>query len=150
MDTSQYYLDHICYRVETIDRYKELKEALLDHTQLLNETIINGRPIASYRLKEPFHYKNRVIDCLELPSPKPGSFYPEGYEHVEFVIQDSFEDFMKRFPQATFTTKGLQKKINADISIKFEENLAVKFHHHPLRYVIEHLDQDKKTGTARF
>jgi predicted metalloenzyme YecM len=76
---------------------------------------------------------------LELPSPKKGSEYSEGFEHVEFVIDEPFEAFIKRYPKTLFDKKGQFKKVNADLRIQFE-NCSVKFHHHSLEYVIKYLD----------
>ena len=139
IDVSHYELDHICYRVETWERYLELTQVLATKGKLLAETMIGGRPIATFLLEKPFVYKDRIINCLELPSPKDGSPYKEGFEHVEFVIDLPFEEFMEKFPAINFKTKGMEKAVNPDISIKFPEG-AVKFHHHTLEYVIKYLD----------
>ena len=135
IDVSNYQLDHICYRVETWERYLQLTKVLANKGELLAETMIGGRPIASFLLEKPFFYKNRSINCIELPSPKEGSPYREGFEHVEFVIDLPFEEFIQKYPSLNFKTKGMNKAVNADISIKFPEGV-VKFHHHTLEYVI--------------
>jgi len=139
IDVKDYQLDHICFRVETWERYIELKKVIANQGELLAETIIGGRPIATYLLNQPFLYKNRSINCLELPSPKEGSPYKEGFEHVELVIDIPFEEFIEKYPDINFKTKGMNKAVNPDISIKFPEG-AVKFHHHTLEYVIKYLD----------
>ena len=139
IDITQLYLDHICYRVATLERYESLKMEVSAQAKLLTESTINGRPIASYLLHNPIQYKDRSINCLELPAPKEGSYYEEGFEHVEFVIRDSFEEFMAKTPDISFQTKGMTKEVNADITLKFGK-MAVKFHHHPLPYVIKYLD----------
>ena len=132
-------LDHICYRVETQERYTRLKREMCKQGKLLLETMIGGRPISTFRLDIPFIFQKHLIYCLELPSPKQSSFYPEGYEHAEFVIPDSFDEFMRKHPRATFNEKARGKKINPDISINYGEH-SVKFHHHSLAYVIEYLE----------
>lgn len=134
-----YQLDHICYRVETVERYLQLKEKLSQLGELLVESEIGGRPIASFKLIEPILYKERKIDCVELPSPKKGSFYQEGFEHVEFVIDESFEIFMDQYAHLDFITKDLKKSVNPGITLK-ETDFSIKFHHHTLEYVIRYLD----------
>ena len=133
------YMDHICYRVSTQDRYQILKKHLDESQQLLTETLINNRPISTFLLKSPFTFRNRTINCLELPSPKKGSPYPEGYEHVEFVIKTDFPTFIKKNEHLEFDTKGMNKTINPDIRLSLPSS-SVKFHHHPLEYVIRYLD----------
>ena len=107
VDVSAYELDHLCYRVESIERYTELKEACIAMGSLLTETLINSRPISTFKLHQPILYQDRAIELLELPSPKPGSPYAEGFEHVEFVIDENLDRFVARYPHLVFDTKGI-------------------------------------------
>lgn len=110
----------------------------MEYGTLLVENKIGGRAISTFKLHEPIIFGERKIWCIELPSPKEGSFYPEDYEHVEFVIDKDFDTFMKSYPQIHFNTKALSKEINADIRIKYD-GFSVKFHHNTLEYVIKYL-----------
>ena len=141
IDTTELICDHICFRVETPARYDYFKKALVPLGQLISEKVIGGRPIATFLLAKPIEALGYSIECLELPFPKTGSPYSEGYEHVEFVIQTSFAHFMGKYPEIKFITKGSDKTINPDIRISYG-NKNVKFHHHPLSYVVRHLDPD--------
>ena len=76
-------IDHICYRVESMKDYTRLKTALSAFSTLLIESIVGGRQISTFKLHTPIL---DGIDVLELPSPKAGSIYVSGFEHVEFVI----------------------------------------------------------------
>jgi len=139
VNVSDLLLDHICYRVETVEAYDTMKAFLAKNGEELTESIIGGRPIVTFLLNDPIVYKNRTINCLELPAPKNGSFYKEGYEHVEFVIKESFSEIIDRYPNVQFDTKGMQKPINPDIRIAYTD-CSVKFHHQTLEYVIRYLD----------
>lgn len=139
INVSHYELDHICYRVETVEKYFELKEKLSAYGELLSEKEIAGRPISTFKLKRPIKFANRNIYCLELPAPKEGSNYQEGYEHGEFVIDTNFQDFMDLHKYVNFDTKAKDKPINPDISVKYDR-LSVKFHRHSLEYVIKYLE----------
>lgn len=136
VNVSNYELDHVCYRVETQERYAELKKALFDYGELLTEAKVGDRLISTFKLKNPIIYQNRKIWCFELPSPKKGSYYKEGYEHVEFVIDSNFEDFMQKYSGINFDTHSMTKKINPDISINFD-NCSAKFHLASLENVIK-------------
>jgi len=61
---------------------------LSEHGELLIESMIGGRPIATYRLTEPLTFRDFKIRCVEVPCPKPGRPYQSGWEHVEFAIGD--------------------------------------------------------------
>ena len=142
IDVSELELDHICYRVETLEKYLELKKDLLKVWKLLKENLIWWRKISTFKLKNPIIYKNRKIYLLELPSPKEWSYYKEWYEHVEFVIKDSFNDFIDKYSDIKFNKKAINKDRNPDIKIKYTQetwkykNISVKFHHNSLESVI--------------
>lgn len=137
------FLDHICYRVETVERYEELCAALLQHGhELLVESIVGGRRISTFKLSIPLIYEDRQIPLLELPEPKPGSFYAEGYEHVEFVTDRPLAAFVNHLPELIAPTvkeidqKGMVKPRNADVRVKLGDGYSVKFHEQRLEEVI--------------
>lgn len=133
-------LDHLCYRVATEARYQELRSVLMEQGELLSESLIGGRPIAAFRLTEPWIIGDRRIAVVELPSPKAGSPYVEGWEHAEFVVDEDLLAFTQRHPHLTWDLSDLHKPINADVRLRYE-GFSVKFHRHALAYVIEHLDR---------
>ncbi|MFT3884408.1 MAG: VOC family protein [Flavobacteriales bacterium] len=132
-------LDHLCYRVASAERYDALKKDLADRGGLLSETLIGGRPIASFLLHRPMRYHDRLIAVIELPAPKPGSPYPEGFEHAEFVVGEDPRMFARRYPQLTWDLSDADKPINAVVRLRYE-GFSVRFHRHALAHVIAHLD----------
>ena len=128
-------LDHICYRVNSTERYRELKAQLFDLGDLLVESQVGGRSIATFKLFQPIIFRGRSIWVLELPAPKNGSDYPEGFEHVEFVIDTDLETFIKSHPEMEFEIKGLFKGDNPDVRRKYD-GMSVKFHTKSLEQVI--------------
>lgn len=138
-DFSAYPIDHICYRVHSLARYDFLREKLKQYGSVLTEKEINGRPITVFRLNAPFVFKEQKIDILELPAPKEESPYREGFEHIEMVIDLDFQAFQDKYNHLIFNTKAINKKVNPEIRLTLSSG-SVKFHHHPLDYVIEYLD----------
>ncbi len=136
IDISNYFLDHICYRVETQKKYRTLKSTLEKENQLLIESEINGRNISVFKLKNPIKFEGRSIPLLELPAPKTGSHYTDGWEHIEFVIDESLDLFLEKNQNLTFDKKGFSKPINRDIRLKLGK-LSVKFHEMSLEEVIQ-------------
>ena len=144
LDVEKYPLDHICYRVESMDEYREKKKALESFGTLLIESMVNGRLISTFKLSEPIVFKNRKIELIELPSPKPGHKYKSGLEHVEFVTKDPLQKIVDRYPQYAFEVFGIHKKINADITLKLGE-FCIRFHNQSLEEVIKaELKQQRK------
>ncbi len=139
VDVSEMELDHICYRVETPVQYENIKNQLVEKAVLLSEKYINGRPICSFKLEIPIIYNGRKIWVLELPSPKTGSPYKKGFEHVEFVCPNDLETFLKKHEYLDWDMKGFSKKVNRDIRLQYDFG-SVKFHENSLEYVIRYLD----------
>ncbi|KAL3761799.1 hypothetical protein ACHAWU_001315 [Discostella pseudostelligera] len=162
MDVTTHHADHVCYRTESIEQYSRLVNALSAATNdfsLLTESLISGRPIATFKMTTPITIKTadgtRILDVIEIPSPKDGSPYQPGLEHVEFVLGDgahnspvnseahqiALTDWMSRYPSITWNVKALDKACNPDISTSFGiakyGTVTVKFHLIPLEDVIK-------------
>ena len=135
------FMDHICYRVETEEAYHTMGVFLGEVGELLDEpVIVGGRPIANFKLKEPITIPGVLVQpvyVVELPAPKDGSFYPKGFEHAEFVIDDDFPAFMRRFPDIDWDTRGMQKASNPDIKMVLANGKVIKFHREALKRVIQ-------------
>lgn len=120
-------MDHVCYRVASFEAYETKKQELVSVAQLLGETTVNGRPIATFRLHEPVYHANWRIDAVELPAPKAGVKTKEGLEHVEFVLFDDKDDFLKKYAGKQFDLKAADRGINPEIGYKLP-SYGVKFH----------------------
>lgn len=134
-EVNDLHLDHLCYRVGTTERYALLRDALCADGELLAETMIGGRPIATFRLHEPIIHDQRAIHLVELPAPKPGSPYAEGWEHAEFVVDEDLLSFTQRYPQVNWDLSDLDKPVNADVRLRLGD-ISVKFHRMALDEVI--------------
>jgi predicted metalloenzyme YecM len=162
MDVTTHHADHVCYRTGSIEQYSRLVNALSAATndfRLLTESVISGRPIATFKMTTPIIIKTaygiRTLDVIEIPSPKAGSPYHSGLEHVEFVLGDgshespvnseahqiALTDWMSRYPSVIWNVKALDKACNPDTSTSFGiakyGTVTVKFHLIPLEDVIK-------------
>lgn len=134
--------DHICYRVETKEQYLQTKKELQNIASLYEETNVRGRLISIYKLNTPLKYRNLTIDCVELPEPKDGSFYKNGWEHAELVVPN-LQEVLDKNPHEKFKTKGLARELNPEIALKINESYSVKFH--PL-HILEVIDKERELG----
>lgn len=135
LDVSAMIPDHICYRVATLERYYEICSMIEAHGEVLVESEVNGRFIKVFKVHDFISYKGNTIKVVEIPSPKEGSYYQEGFEHVEFVLKENLVDFQKRYSKIVFDTKGLNKKLNPDLRIRMK-GMSAKFHNKSLEEVI--------------
>jgi predicted metalloenzyme YecM len=147
LNVEHFELDHLCYRVSSLEEYNSKKTDLIDLGTLLVESMVNGRLISTFKLHEPIEYKNRKISLLELPAPKPNHSYQSGLEHVEFVTREPLQKIVDRYPQYSFEVFGIHKKINADITLKLGE-YCIRFHNQSLEDVIK-LELKMKHNTRR-
>ena len=128
-------IDHLCYRVETIEKYHDYKRLFYDLGELLVESTINGRPISTFKLYTPLLYKDYLIDLIELPAPKVNTSFHEGFEHFEVVARQPLEQIVSDNPQCTFDFSGLDNDFNKELKLKLGE-YQVKFHYQSLESVI--------------
>lgn len=139
-------IDHLCYRVGSLEKYRLLKTEFQTFAKLLTETEVNGRPISTFKLDKPIHFKNSSIAIVELPAPKEGKKTIEGFEHIEIVCDISFKEIEKRFGHVKTDKSGLAKKINQEFEICLGE-VNIKFHHLSLESLIN-LESNKKAWQA--
>jgi predicted metalloenzyme YecM len=128
-------IDHLCYRVETLQRYREVFAIFAGYAVMIGEVEISGRPIATFEFDEPLAAAGWKIPYLELPAPKDRSPYTEGLEHAELVVIGSVEKFATRHSTLTFDRKGMDKTINPELGYK-TDSLSIKFHEQPLGAVV--------------
>lgn len=134
LDVSRYQMDHVCFRTSSQESYIHHKNQYSKIAKLLIESEIHGRMISTFELSEPIYFKDRVIRIVELPAPKAGSDYPDGYEHVEFVCDCDFTEIQKQAPSLPW--KLSSKVFNSEMRVKLP-NCCVKFHHQSLKSVVE-------------
>ena len=103
------------------------------------------------KLNEPIECQGFSINNLELPCPKIGSVYESGLEHAEFVIGNINDDphdkillkqMIERMPDLKWDIRGIDKDINADISLKLDERTSIKFHVRPINEIVEYEKQN--------
>lgn len=148
MNTTPYFLDHICYRVGSREEYEIKKTELALLGKLLIESMVNGRLIATYKLFHPILHRERSIDVIELPSPKPGHAYKSGLEHAEFVTTLPLQKIIDKYPQYSFEVFGIHKRINADITLKLGE-FCIRFHNQTLEDVIKQEHKEARENHVR-
>lgn len=141
IDLQNWQIDHLCYRTLDQANYEASKKMFEELGELLIEADVNGRPIATYKFHKPVEYKKYSIPLVEVPAPKAGKETPEGWEHIEVVIDISFDELMAKYPDFDWNTKALSKEINPELVLKFGD-CSIKFHHQSLEKVIE---WEKKT-----
>ncbi len=120
-------IDHMCYRTTSLENYEAKKRELESVATLLGETMVNDRPISTFRLHSPVIHMPWRVDAIELPAPKAGAEHKEGLEHIEFVLFDDFPTFLKKYDGKPFEMRAADRGINPEIGLQLN-GLSVKFH----------------------
>ena len=120
-------IDHMCYRTVSKNNYSQKKLELQSVATLLGETMVNGRPISTFRLHKPVIHSPWRIDAIELPAPKEGKDFQEGLEHIEFVLFDDIPTFLAKYKGKSFDMRAADRGINPEIGLQLG-NYSVKFH----------------------
>ncbi len=129
-------LDHICYRVSSSEAYEFMKTQMQRIADLVVESDVNGRPIATYQLHSPIEVHPWTVSVVEIPAPKAGKNTKNGLEHVEFTVHGDLGEFLKANANLEFNTTGLTKPLNRVVELNLDD-CAVKFNEMPLLRVIE-------------
>lgn len=139
-------IDHLCYRVSTLEAYETKKINFAQFATLLIESEVNGRMISTFKIKKPIIFRDWEIDIVELPAPKVGKTTMDGFEHIEVVVDVPFSEIKKRYSQVQFDESSLQKVFNQELEINFE-GCALKFHYLSLESVVR-LEHNTKVFSA--
>jgi predicted metalloenzyme YecM len=137
LDLQDWQVDHLCYRVESRQRYEEMKVFLNSFATLLIESMVGGRLIATFKLERPLKSNQGKTSLIELPAPKKGRDDHEGFEHLEIVTPLSFDDLQGQYPNLDFKESRKLNDFNNELKLKLSERTQVKFHHMSLERVIE-------------
>ena len=134
IDLKDYPIDHICYRVNSLEEYSYKSSELINLSSWYAESFHNGRSISKFVLSEPLEIDKYQISVIELPAPKEGASYKSGLEHAEFVVSD-LGLFVNKYGDIFSGQEGGSN--NLTYSIKLKGSKSVKFHAKPLLEVIQ-------------
>lgn len=130
-----WHIDHLCFRTSSQENYLLTQKQFQSFSKLLIESEVNGRLISVFKLESPIVFRDWEIDLIEVPAPKKGKPYENGFEHIEVVCDLDFEEIKSRYVQFQFDESGLSKNFNQELEIAFD-GFAVKFHQLSLESVI--------------
>lgn len=130
-----WFIDHLCYRVQSQEAYEKFKTEFNQFGEMLIESEVNGRQIATYKLHEPVVFGKYSIPLVELPAPKAGKKTIEGFEHAEAVVDIPLEDLRTQYAHLKLDVGGMKKNINPELEIEMN-GCALKFHPMSLETVI--------------
>lgn len=128
-------IDHLCFRTADAKDYETTKSEFARIGNLLIESEVNGRLIATYKLHKPVWFRQWKIDLIEVPAPKAGKLTVRGFEHIEVVVDVSLKSLQEKYQHLNLDLGGLKKSLNRELEIVLGEH-NIKFHNLSLESVI--------------
>ena len=127
IDTSDLKLDHIAYKVSKVEEYDKLKPEFLKIGNLFRENLVGGRMVGIFKLFEPLEYNGNHFLAVELVSPKDGEICKTGLEHAEFILNESFDSLMGKYPNLSWDKSNVDRKQYPMLKLKLGEGIQVNF-----------------------
>lgn len=128
LDITGLKMDHVAYQASNLESYESKKQEILPYIDYEHEAQVGGRRVGVYKLKEPLEYKGYQIEALEIIEPKEGQECEEGWEHGEFVLEESYEEYMAKHPNLAWITTSTDRPIYSHLKLALADKMQVKFH----------------------
>ncbi len=132
---AHYPIDHLCFRVKSLDDYFIYKGKLLSYAKEYVENVHHGRPIIKIVLMEPLIVDEYKIPLIELPAPKSNVEYVNGLEHLELAVGDDYSLLKEKYSN-TFTGEEDSGPYNKPLLINLDDGKTLKIHQHSLYEVL--------------
>lgn len=140
-------IDHLAFRTTKSRQYERLKRFLATKGQLMSEAYVSGRPIAIFHLDKPIRYQSWLIRDIEVISPKQGTSYPRGWDHIEILAQMPLERMLAKFKRKEQVISSVVvDKSPGEVDFRFAKG-RVKVHYLPLTSLI-HIEKQESLTQA--
>lgn len=136
VDLKDYPIDHLCFRVQTVEEYQRIKPLIQKFSKGVLENAHHGRPVTKFLLSEPLIVGNYEIPVIEMPAPKQGQVINTGLEHLEMVVGDDYERIKERYASLWSGTDD-SGEFNQPMFVAFNNGHSIKFHKLPISEVIK-------------
>ena len=121
LDLSQFQIDHLAVRMNTVGTALEWRNLLLENATLLKESEVNGRPIGLFELHQAVKFSGQFVKIVELPFPKSKIYPVEGWEHIEIVVPFLEKESVEAWIARMITTYQLDNHPSLNVKISQPE-----------------------------
>lgn len=121
LDLSQFQIDHLAVRMNTVETALQWRDLLLENATLLKESEVNGRPIGLFELHQAVKFSEQFVKIVELPFPKRKIYPVEGWEHIEVVVPFLEKESVEAWIARMITTYQLDNHPSLNVKISQPE-----------------------------
>lgn len=134
IDTDTLFVDHIGYQANSAKDYEDKLETLKTFGEIIGEHIVGGRRVCVINLNDSLNFEDNTFNIIEVFEPREGQIVQSFWEHIEFLVPDTLEEFIKLYPNIKWNTDALNREEFPMLILQLEDGLRVKF---PRRGVLE-------------
>ena len=128
LDVTALELDHFGYQTSSKEDYESKTNEVKSIAIRKSENIVSGRRVGIYKLNDTYVCENYKVIGFELVEPKENQICNSQLDHVEFVLNCSFEDYISKNKKVKWDTTAMTRPEFAKLIINFEDGTSVKFH----------------------
>jgi predicted metalloenzyme YecM len=140
VDVKDLELDHIAYKTSSEEEYYNLLPEFKKMGNLIKENIVRERRVGHFKLFQSIIYKQYTIPAFEVIAPKVGEVIKSDWEHAEFLLTESFQNFMDHYPNLNWDTSVMNSAEFPMIKLKLGDDMQVKF---PLNRLLDAIEKEK-------
>ena len=137
LDLSQFQIDHLAVRMNTVETALEWRDLLLENATLLKESEVNGRPIGLFELHQAVKIGEQFVKIVELPFPKRKIYPVEGWEHIEVVVPFLEKESVEAWIARMITTYQLDNHPSLNVKISQPEVIGEILPNHTVAISLE-------------
>lgn len=127
INTATLTIDHLGYQADSKADYDAKTNHIHEFAIKVSENIVGGRRVGIFRLNELLEYKTQNIGVVEVFEPKEGQTVKSDWEHIEFLVAESLEDFVKRYKELNWNTEMMSREEFPQLILSLGEGLRAKF-----------------------
>ncbi|MFQ5493387.1 MAG: VOC family protein [Candidatus Dojkabacteria bacterium] len=145
IDTDKLSIDHTAYQADSAEDYESQKKHVMESEELISENIVGGRRVGIFGLKSPLSYKGESFSVIEIIEPRAGQEVKSAWEHVEFMVEGTLEEFMAKHPKLQWTKDAIDRNEFPMLILKLTEDIRAKF---PRRSVLDEIERQKQNHSS--
>ena len=128
INVSDLELDHFGYQTASKEDYDTKTKDVNTIAIMKSENIVGRRRVGIYKLNNPYIYENYTVLGFELVEPREGQVCSSQLDHLEFVLNCSFDDYIAINTAVNWDTTTMTRPEFAKLTVKFDDGTSIKFH----------------------
>lgn len=127
IDTQEITIDHIGYQADSAEDYDYQIKHIEDFATQVSENIVGDRRVGIFKLKSSLQYLNQNFSVIEIFEPRKDQSVKSSWEHVEFLVDKSLEEFINEYPKVDWDSSVINREEFPMLILSLGEGMRAKF-----------------------